>query len=100
MSDCRDLQCAFFVDPFRSPRLVDRLEEDLIHHASVLSECNSRNVTLKADTPPGSVLMLKFTTSNVITGAHSELFYGFFLDWGTTVDSDKCRLLLDFDDLG
>ena len=38
---------AFFCDPFRSPRLADRLEEDLFHHASVFSRCNARNVTFR-----------------------------------------------------
>ena len=47
VNDCRDLLYAFFHDPFRSPRLADRLEEDLVHHASVFNRCNARNVAYK-----------------------------------------------------
>ena len=67
MNDCRDLQYAFFFDPLRSPRLADRLEEDLIHHATVLSECNARNVTLKADAHPA---LSQPTSKFTIIGQH------------------------------
>jgi len=50
VTDCKDLLYSFFYDPCRSARLVDRLEEDLIHHASLLSRCNSLNVAFKLGT--------------------------------------------------
>jgi len=49
VNDSRDLLYAFFFDPFRSARLADRLEEDLVHHATVLSRCNACNVALRLD---------------------------------------------------
>jgi len=77
VNDCRDLQFAFFYDPFRSPRLVDRLEEDLIQHASVLSRCNSRNVAFKLDIPSTSELTPKYTLSNRITGTLKAFSFSF-----------------------
>jgi len=82
VNDCRDLQYSFFYDPFRSPRLVDRLEEDLVHHASVLSGCNSRNVAFMPDTHNGPVVISKFSLDKPIRGTFSfcSVFRSFFID--------------------
>ena len=79
VNDCRDLQYAFFFDPLRSPRLVDRLEEDIIHHASTLADCNARNVAFKlaaaaaaAHTSRSSLLIPKYTLDYAIAGSYTH----------------------------
>jgi len=68
VNDCRDLLSAFFFDPFRSVRLADRLEEDLVHHASVLSKCNSYNVAFKLVASKSSQMISDLTNSYTIAG--------------------------------
>ena len=78
VNDCRDLQYAFFFDPLRSPRLVDRLEEDIIHHASTLADCNARNVAFKLaaaaahNTSRSSLLIPKYTLGYAIAGSNTQ----------------------------
>ena len=83
VNDCRDLQYAFFFDPLRSPRLVDRLEEDIIHHASTLADCNARNVAFKLaaaaaaaaahNTSRSSLLLIpKYTLGYAIAGSNTH----------------------------
>jgi len=49
VNDCKDLIYTFFFDSFRLPRLADRLEEDFVHHLSVLNRCNARNASFRLD---------------------------------------------------
>jgi len=37
----------YFKDSSRKCRVADRLEEDVVHHASMLSRCNAANTTMK-----------------------------------------------------
>ena len=67
VNDCKDLLYAFFNDPFRSPRLADRLEEDLVHHATVFNRCNVRNVAYKLGLPDNSSTSLS-NSAFVIAG--------------------------------
>jgi len=85
VKDTRDLVYAFFMDPFRTPRLADRLEEDLIHHASVLSRCNARNVSFKI-APSEMQSRTNLTSSFVITGRliYSHVAYYFIHSAGTS----------------
>jgi len=39
--DCKHQIASYFEDLSHQARVADRLEEDLMHHASVLSRCNS-----------------------------------------------------------
>ena len=76
VNDCRDLLYAFFLDPFRLPRLADRLEEDLVHHASVFNRRNACNVAFKLNSHDLSKSDL--SSSFIITGtSNSRTFVSF-----------------------
>jgi len=40
---------AYLADPSRVTRFADRLEEDVVHHASILQQCNINNTNLAVD---------------------------------------------------
>jgi len=45
--DCKHQIATYFVDSSRECRVADRLEEELVHHSSVLGQCNADNTALR-----------------------------------------------------
>jgi len=61
--DCKQQVAGYFNDASRASRPADRLEEDLVHHASTLSRCNATNTALKAfDYASNSYLQLSMVS--------------------------------------